>query len=247
MDYCERQEDMAKQTRGTRAAVALQADAPVVTDTGMTGTVTEVLHDFPDGEGGIRVAWNGGSSTVVPRRAIAVEPDRILVHTDAAHSGTVGSRDRVLTGDEEVTVPVVEERLTTETSWREAGTATVRVRTEDVPERVTAEITREELEVAEVVVERVLAEAEMPTSRQEGEVLVIPVIEERLVITKQRVLTKELHITKRTRTETQEVSETVQRQWVEIDAGDAAARVHPGGILPAREETHEGGGASPSS
>ena len=77
----------------------------------------------------------------------------------------------------------------------------------------------------------------MPSQRREGDTLIIPVVEERLVMVKQRVLAKEVRISTRSRTETREVTETVRRQRVEIDGGDLADRVRVRGTSPANDAT----------
>ncbi len=229
---------MAKQRRTGEHVSELRTGAAVETDTGMGGTITEILPDFPDAEGGVRVAWAGAQSTVVPRRALRVERDRILVRTDVATRTTeTATTGQIAATDEDIVVPVIEERLTTNAQWRQAGSVTLHLRTEEVPETVEEYVTREELEIEEVAVGRVLADGEMPTQRQEGDITIIPVIEERLVMVKQRVLAKEVHISKRSRTETREVTETVRRQRVEIDGGDLTDRVRMHGTLPAKEAT----------
>lgn len=228
---------MAKQQRSKRTGPELRTGAAVETDTGMIGTITEVLPDFPDAAGGVRVAWDGGHTTVVPRRTMSVERDRILVRTDlATRTMETETRERAAES-EEIVVPVIEERLVTDAQWREAGSVTLHLRTEEMPETVEEYVTREELAIEEVAIGRVLADGEVPSQRQEGDILIIPVVEERLVMVKQRVLAKEVRVSKRSRTETREVTETVRRQRVHIDGGDLTDRVHMHGTLPAKEVT----------
>ena len=204
----------------------------------MAGRIAEVLTDFPDAEGGVRVAWEGAQSTVVPRRALSVERDRILVRTDGATRTTeTAVQGHPVAAGEDLVVPVIEERLVTDTQWREAGSVTLHLRTEELPETVEEYVTREELEIEEVAVGRVLTDGEVPAQRQEGDTLIIPVVEERLVTVKQRVLAKEVRISTRSRTETREVTGTVRRQRVEIDGGDLADRVRVRGISPANDAT----------
>ena len=100
---------MAKQHRNAGAESALRTGAPVITDTGMVGTITEVLPDFPDAAGGARVAWEGAQSTVVPRRALLVEGDRILVRTDGgAHTTATPTQEQTIAKRNELVVPVIE-------------------------------------------------------------------------------------------------------------------------------------------
>jgi len=77
----------------------------------------------------------------------------------------------------------------------------------------------------------------VPAQRQEGETLIIPVIEERLVMVKQRVLVKEMRVSKRSRTESRQVTEIVRRQRVELDGGELADRVSVRGTDPAHQVT----------
>lgn len=227
---------MARQQRGKRTGGELRTGAAVVADTDMAGTITEVLPDFPDDGGGVRVAWEGAQATVVPRRALRVERDRIVVRTDAgARIAGAGAME----GNEDIVVPVIAEVLTTETPWREAGTVTLRLRTEEAPETVEEYVTREEVEIEEVAIGRALADGEVPAQRREGETLVIPVVEERLVTVKQRVLVKEVRVSTRSRTETRAVTETVRRQRVEVDAGALADRVRVHGTPPAKRAVEE--------
>jgi len=114
---------------------------------------------------------------------------------------------------------------------------TLHLRTEEAPETVEEYITHEELDIEEVTVGRVLGTNDMPVQRQEGDTLIIPVIEERLVMVKQRVLVKEVRVSKRSRTETREVTETVRRQRVEIEGGGLADRIRVRGTEPAKSVT----------
>ncbi len=68
----------------------------------------------------------------------------------------------------------------------------VSTHTEAVQEIAEAELDRYRVEVTRVPVERVVDEA--PAARAEGDVTIIPVVEERLVTVKQLVLVEELHV-----------------------------------------------------
>lgn len=126
----------------------------------------------------------------------------------------------------EVVVPIIEEYLTAQPEWREAGNVTVRTVTEEVPQSFTQEVEREEAFVERVTVGRVLAEGETPEPRQEGDTFIMPVIVEEAVIVIQRVLAEEVHVTKRIVQNTQTVETTVRRQRAEVDAGTLDDRVH---------------------
>jgi len=225
---------MAKQRRSGKATAELRPGAAVISDTGLAGTITEVLPEAADAAGSVRIAWDGAGSTVVARQALSIERDRILVRTETgAQTPETATAGRTIARGEDVVVPVIEESLVAGTRWREAGTVMLHLRTDETPETVEEYVTREELEIEEVAVGRTLADGEMPVQRQEGDVLILPVIEERLVMVKQRVLVKEVRVSKRSRTETREVTETVRRQRVEIEGGELADRVRLRGTDPA--------------
>ena len=89
-------------------------------------------------------------------------------------------------------VPIVEESL--EVGKRQVETGRVRVRTsvETHQELAEAELERSDVQVERVRIGRVVDSA--PRVREEGDKLIIPVTEERLVITKELVLVEELHL-----------------------------------------------------
>ena len=98
----------------------------------------------------------------------------------------------------ETRLPIVEERATIDKQV--VATSLVRIKTE-VDERV--EILAEELTAQSVTVERVRVDREVdapPQVRSEGDVLIIPVVEQRLVVTKRWVVTEELHVHRRAQT-----------------------------------------------
>jgi len=63
-------------------------------------------------------------------------------------------------------------------------------------------------------------------------------------VTMQRMVTKEVRVTKRTVQTEQRVQATVKRQRVEVDAGGLVERVHAAGTEPANQVTDAEGTAS---
>ncbi|MBB3019485.1 uncharacterized protein (TIGR02271 family) [Microvirga lupini] len=118
-------------------------------------------------------------------------------------------------------IPLVEE--TASVSKREVVTGHVRVQTvtDAVEELARASVQREDVEVTRVPIDKVVEAA--PEIRTDGDVTIVPVLEEVLVVTKQLVLKEELHIRRRIETETVEVPVTLrkQRALVERLAPDA--------------------------
>jgi len=121
---------------------------------------------------------------------------------------------------EQVRVPVIEEEATI--GKRRVETGRVSVRT--VP-REREELVEEALESVEVDVERVPIGREIdeaPDVREEGDTLVIPVVEERLVIQKRLFLREEIHVHRRRTVSQYRQNVTLRSQEVVVDRQDAA-------------------------
>jgi len=119
-------------------------------------------------------------------------------------------------------LPLVEETATVHK--REVVTGKVRVRTvtDTVEELAKANLQSASVEVTRVPVDQVVDTA--PEIRTEGDVTIVPVLAEVLVVTKQLVLKEELHIRRRVETEAIEVPVTLrkQRAVVEREAPDSS-------------------------
>jgi len=122
---------------------------------------------------------------------------------------------------QEVRVPVVEEEL--EVGKRRVETSRVSVRT--VP-RERQQLAEQPLESMEVEIERIAIGREIdaaPEVRNDGDTLIIPVVEERLVTEKRLFLREEIHVHRR-RTVTQfRQNVTLRSQEVIVERHDAAA------------------------
>ena len=235
---------MVKRTNQQPAQPPFYVGMPVTTDDGTEGTIAQILTDLPNADGGLRIAWEAGGSTLVPQAECTIEVGHAIVPSRyAAGEATAEQRrtdsevrdnrtalsardDRVVTGNEPVTVPIVEERIATEAVWRDAGSVTFHVRTEDVPETVSYEDAREEVVVEEIAVGREINAGEDIALRTEGDVTIIPVIREEVVLTTRRILEKEIRVTKRVTRTPRSVEMTVRRQRVERDGGEMAPRAH---------------------
>jgi stress response protein YsnF len=115
-------------------------------------------------------------------------------------------------------VPVVEEEL--RVSKRQVVKGRVRVRTvvDTVEEVAREELRSETIEVTRVPIDREVTEA--PAVRTEGDVTIVPVLEEVLVVEKRLVLKEELHLRRKVETETFEAPVTLRKQRVEVERLD---------------------------
>lgn len=121
----------------------------------------------------------------------------------------------------ETTIPLIEERLNVST--REVETR-VRIETETdlVEELAKAKLDTTDVEVVRVPVNQVVAEA--PPIRQEGDVTIIPVLEEFLVVEKRLMLKEELYVTRRVTTNEVSIPVTLRKQRAIVTRTPASAK-----------------------
>jgi uncharacterized protein (TIGR02271 family) len=96
----------------------------------------------------------------------------------------------------DLSLPVTEERLEVGREVVDTGrTLRLRKEVDAVPERVSEPVATDVVDVQRVPVGRVVDQA--PAVRQEGDVMVVPVVKERMVIRKELVLVEEIRLTRR--------------------------------------------------
>lgn len=112
-------------------------------------------------------------------------------------------------------IPIVEEQLRIDK--REVVTGRVRVRTEvdTIEELARASLDAETVEVQRIPVDRIVDVA--PTVRTEGDVTIVPVFEEIMVVEKRLVLKEELHIRRRRTSKDVEVPVTLRKQRAVVE------------------------------
>jgi len=169
---------------------------PVIGKDGLRGVV---LEEHPAGGNGrhVLVQFDDGRRAMVPRDA--------LVQKDGTFHLSVGAdeldRIQIERPDEPIVLPVVQEELEVEKRSVETGGVRVRTVVHEREETVDTPVLREEVHVERVAVNRMI---ESPVGiRHEGDTLVVPVLEEVLVVEKRLMLKEELRITKKRLSESQ--------------------------------------------
>ena len=130
--------------------------------------------------------------------------------------------------DAPATIPLVEEKAVV--SIREAVTGRVRVsaKTETFAEVVRQDLRGMRAEVVRMPINRALEPGETPPEpRTEGDVMIIPIFEEVIVVEKRLVLKEELHITQHLTTETVEVPVDLRRQRAVVERLSPADETEP--------------------
>lgn len=123
-------------------------------------------------------------------------------------------------------IPVIEETATIEKRVVESGKVRISKHAVEVEEVVDVPLLSEKVSVERVPVNQVVAER-LPT-RYDGDTLIIPVIEEQVVLQKRLVLVEELHIKKQTVESHTSERVTLLKEKVEVTrvAGDENSGVH---------------------
>jgi uncharacterized protein (TIGR02271 family) len=127
--------------------------------------------------------------------------------------------------DERVTINVHEEVLTPITRDVQLGDVVIHKRVEEEPFEAIVEMSRDEITVKHVPVNREIDTS--PEPRYEGDTLVIPVVEEVLVTEKRLVLREELHITRSRRIEQAEIHDVLHREVVDIQEHASQSDTNP--------------------
>ena len=126
--------------------------------------------------------------------------------------------DKPSTGSRDGVLPVTEEQLDVGRRTVETGAVRVRKRVQEVTGQLTEPLISEFVETQRVPVGRVLQE---PVGiRQEGEVTIVPVVEERLVLRKELVLVEEIRLTRRREEHNATEQVTLRRESVVIERFD---------------------------
>ena len=123
-------------------------------------------------------------------------------------------------------IPLVEETASLSRRRVETGRVRVRLRTEEEDVPVAADMRVETVRVERVAIGRELpagAPAPRPREEEDGAVLVVPVLEEVLVVEKRLVLTEELRIRRTVALEAAEERIVLRRQRAEVERLPPAA------------------------
>jgi uncharacterized protein (TIGR02271 family) len=116
-------------------------------------------------------------------------------------------------------IPLVEERALVTKREVETGRLRVKVAVEERQENLPVELSHDEVEIERVPMNQALSQ--FPSVRLEGSTTIIPVVEEVVVVEKRLVLVEEIHVRRKSRSETSHVPVTLRSERVEIDrSGD---------------------------
>ena len=115
----------------------------------------------------------------------------------------------------EARIPVAHEELRVDKKIVEKGRVRIQTRVVEEPTWVRQELAREDVQVEWVDIDREVDA--LPEIRSEGDTLVIPLVEEVLVVEKRLVLRQEIRLTRRMVTENHEEEVKLRRVVAELD------------------------------
>ncbi|MFC3169102.1 MULTISPECIES: DUF2382 domain-containing protein [Paracoccus] len=122
-------------------------------------------------------------------------------------------------------VPIVEETVSLTTRKVASGRVRIATRTEEIDHVLPAELSSVEVDVVRVPVDRKIDS--VPDVVTEGGLTIIPVVEERLVVTRELYLREEIHVRRIERTEAVEVEATTRRQTAQVERLPASPATFP--------------------
>lgn len=132
----------------------------------------------------------------------------------AAMTNRETTKNDTQTSGEKLVIPVIAEEIAVGKRVIESGKVRISKRISEHEELVDVPLFREEVRVERVPV-NLFVEA-LPTVRQEGDTMIIPVVEERIVIQKKLLLVEELRVRKEVVEHHQPQTVNVRKEEVEI-------------------------------
>ena len=118
----------------------------------------------------------------------------------------------------EAVIPIASEAVSISKREVVKGRARIHILTDSVEETLQTELNGEDVEICHVPVNRYIEPGdERPVTRTEGDVVIIPVIEEVAVIEKRLLLKEELHIHRHARLEAADIPVTVRKQRAVVE------------------------------
>jgi len=145
-----------------------------------------------------------------------------------------------LSADEERVIELREEQLVANKQLGDLGEIIVRTEIETAPARLEVDAEREEVEVVHEPVGQTVSQRDEPW--EEDGVLVVPVYEEQLVVSRRLVLRERLRVRRVRTTERQLFEDTVKRERLVIEDPQQTGLVHE--VYPTEDaDTPDGSGA----
>lgn len=189
----------------------------VVRSDGVLGTLTP-LPAGADGELRMCATFEDGAAVVVPNSCLIRQGDGTFrLPADAAQLHAAAA-------DGQIVLPVIEERL--QVAKRRIVTGGVRVQklVREHEEVVEEPVLRESVEVERIAKNELIADGTPIETRHEGDTIIVPVVEEVIVLQKRLMLKEEIRITKSSQRTITAQPVTLRREEIIVEPLDEQAR-----------------------
>ncbi len=208
----------------------VQPGMTVLDSSGAEIGVVEQVQSSPDG-GGTLVLLSGATgaapltsdmiesvdgNNVRLRAGIPTAPASSSAQTSQSSGGSSLQGQTQVIDDDVVRVERYEENLIVDKEVAQVDTVRIHKRVVEEPQTITTELAYEEYEVERIPVNRAWKPGD-DSFRQEGDVLIVPILGEVVEVMRRKVVVEELRLTKRIRTEQREVTETVRKEVVDLE------------------------------
>jgi len=128
------------------------------------------------------------------------------------------------TGDAAVTMSVLQEEISIGTRTVDTGRGVRISKTvSELPFEVNEILHHDEISVRHVPIDRIVAIGDAPASRYEGDTLIIPIVEEVLVVERRLRIKEELHVTTTRRDEHYAETVMLKSEQVHVERFDKAS------------------------
>ncbi len=186
----------------------------VIRPDGQVGTIVGRITS-QEGTFQVAVSFDDGARLIVPFNELIRQNDGsyLLPHEFTRAVDTATSQTEL---SEEIVIPVVAEELSIERQRVKRGTVRVHKRIATREEVVDEPTIREEIHIEHVPV-NALVENEPPQPRTEGDVFIIPIIEEVLVVERRLLVREEVRISRRRTRVSNPQRVTLRREYVEVE------------------------------
>ena len=196
---------------------------------GWCGTVLPPAPHTPSDPAHVRIQLESGEQCLVPAAVVLPQQDGSL-YVPLRRAELVPAPCENHPETQHAVVPVLGEELDVQKRVVETGTVRLTKQVHEREAHVDEPLYREEVEVTRVPIQRVV-DAPLPV-REEHDTLIVPVVEEVLVVEKRLMLKEEIHM-RTHRVETRQPQQvTLRREEVGVERvpnPDTSAITHKGG------------------
>jgi stress response protein YsnF len=168
---------------------------PVIAKDGTRGMIVDNVSAGTDSTHAL-VQFEAGQRVLVPIDALTLQADGSYYYLALSQNELVEGRSvSTQHAGDSLVLPVIAERVVVQKRTRVTGRVRISKTVQEREELIDEPLVRQNVHVEHVPINRVV-EGELPV-RYDGDTMIIPVLEEVLVVEKRLMLKEELHITQR--------------------------------------------------